>query len=394
MSENMISVSQFSNYIKQIFAAEEVLHNIAVYGEVSGFNISRGTAYFNIKDADALLPCVKFDADRLDYVPKEGDMVVVTGSPNYYVKGGRFSFMVSRIEAYGLGILYQKFLELKLKLEKEGLFDAKTKKPLPKHIKRVGVVTSESGAVLQDIVDITRRRNPLLNLVLFAAKVQGIGAEQSIAEGIAALDQAGVDVIIVARGGGSLEDLSCFNTELVARAVFAANTPIISAVGHETDFTICDFVADLRAPTPSAAAELVSVDLAELIAGFQSNIRKLFRKTEQILAQRQEEVLLLSENILSGAAEKLQKKYVPLREHIIRLGHRADSRIKDFGQRILLLKNSLEAKNPLSVLKMGYALVERDGSRVRTASQLKVGQSVDIKMIDGGFKSLIEKKGE
>lgn len=394
MSENMISVSQFSNYVKQIFAAEEVLHNIAVYGEVSGFSITRGTAYFSIKDADALLSCVKFDAERLEYIPKEGDMVVVTGSPNYYVKGGRFSFVVNRIEAYGLGVLYQKFLELKLKLETEGLFDAKAKKALPKNIKRVGVVTSETGAVLQDIVDITRRRNPLLNLVLFPAKVQGVGAEQSIAEGVVALDSAGVDVIIVARGGGSLEDLSCFNTEVVARAIFAADTPIISAVGHETDFTICDFVADLRAPTPSAAAELVSIDLAEVIVSFKNNTQKLFRKSVQLLEQKQEEVVQLGSDILSGAADGLRRRYSPLREQIIKLGHQMEFKIKDLGQKPALLKNTLDAKNPVSVLKMGYALVEEGGRRVRSISQVTVGSSVDIKLIDGGFRSVIEEKGE
>ena len=211
----MISVTQFSTYVRQIFNAEELLHNILIYGEVSGWNMSRGTAYFNLKDADALLPCVRFGADALDYVPKEGDMVVVRGSPNYYVKGGRFSFVVTTIKAYGLGVLYQQFLELKAKLEKEGLFSPERKKSLPKNIKRVGVVTSETGAVIQDIIDVTRRRNPMLDIVLYPAKVQGVGAEATIVQGIKELDKRDVDVIVIARGGGSLEDLSCFNTEIV-----------------------------------------------------------------------------------------------------------------------------------------------------------------------------------
>ena len=264
----MISVTQFSNYVKQIFNSEELLHNISIYGEVSGFNITRGTAYFNLKDSESLLPCVRFSVDELSYIPKEGDMVVVVGSPNYYTKGGRFSFVVREIKAYGLGLLYQQFLEMKQKLEKEGLFDDKNKKAIPKNIQKIGVVTSETGAVIQDIIDISHRRNPNLNILLYPAKVQGIGAEQTICAGLSSLDETDVDVIIIARGGGSLEDLSPFNTEVVARAIFGTKKPVISAVGHETDFTIADFVADLRAPTPSAAAEIVSIDTAAYIERF------------------------------------------------------------------------------------------------------------------------------
>ncbi|MBQ8762230.1 MAG: exodeoxyribonuclease VII large subunit, partial [Clostridia bacterium] len=273
--DNVISVSQFSVYVKQIFEHEELLHDILIFGEVSGFNVSRGIAYFNIKDEDALLACVKFGVTGLDYLPKDGEMVLVRGSPNYYIKGGRFSFNVTKIEPYGKGLLYQQFLEMKEKLEKAGLFDEKNKKPLPLNIKKIGVVTASTGAVIHDIMDITGRRNPLLDILLYPAKVQGVGAEETIAKGVSVLDKTDVDVIIVARGGGSIEDLSCFNTEVLAYAIYNANKPVISAVGHETDYTICDLVADIRAPTPSAAAELVSVDMGALMDRMNLSMRKL-----------------------------------------------------------------------------------------------------------------------
>ena len=184
MSENTISVTQFSQYIRQIFCSEELLHNISIYGEISGLSISRGTAYFNLKDDNSLLQCVRFNIDELGLSLKDGDMVVVCGSPNYYIKGGKFSFVVSTIEPYGLGLLFQRFLELKNKLEAEGLFDISRKKPQPKFINRVGVVTSASGAVIQDIINVTKRRNPLIDIVLYPVKVQGIGAEFSICQGI------------------------------------------------------------------------------------------------------------------------------------------------------------------------------------------------------------------
>jgi len=201
---NVISVSQFNNYVHNIFDAEEILHNISIFGEVSATSMSGGNLYFSIKDEGAVLSCVRFGA-RSGFVPKEGEQVLVVGSPNYYVKGGRFSFNVVRIEPYGQGLLYQKFLEMKNKLASLGMFDADKKKPLPQVIRRIGVVSSETGAVIQDIIDIAGRRNPMLDIVLYPAKVQGIGAESTIIDGLRALDKTNVDVIIIARGGGSAE---------------------------------------------------------------------------------------------------------------------------------------------------------------------------------------------
>lgn len=379
MSENIITVTQFSNYVKQIFMSEELLHNILICGEVSDINVSRNIAYFNLKDENALLQCVRFGADA-GYLPKEGEMVLVRGSPNYYVKGGRFSFNVSKIEPYGQGILYQKFLELKQKLEAEGLFDEKVKKPLPDVIKKIGVITSEDGAVLQDIIDITGRRNPMLNILLFPAKVQGIGAEQTIVEGLKQLDKTDVDVIIIARGGGSLEDLSCFNAEIIARQIFATNKPVISAVGHETDFTIADFVADLRAPTPSAAAELVSVDVEGLKQRFFALVRKLEIETVQKIDTCKETLFSNTKLLLNLAQNKIDVSIPLFRENAIKLYNLQDKIWLKNENQLDILSSKIEKFNPIKILKMGYAQIRKQNQIVEKPEQIDVGDNIDVEL--------------
>ncbi|MFQ6773404.1 MAG: exodeoxyribonuclease VII large subunit, partial [Clostridia bacterium] len=273
--EHTFSVKEISNYIKQVIDAEAVWNNILVMGEVSSYNVTRGIAYFNIKDEDSLLSCVLFNAEKYGPV-KIGDKVLLRGSVKYYVKGGRLSFNAISLQQYGQGELYQKFLQLKEKLTNEGLFDESHKKPLPQDIKRVGVVTSRTGAVIRDIINVSTRRNPMIDIVLYNAQVQGVCAVEQIIDGIKFFDQYDpVDVIVVARGGGSIEDLQPFNEEAVARAVYECNKPLVSAVGHETDFTIIDFVADLRAPTPSAAAELVTTDMSGVVAKLKNALAGL-----------------------------------------------------------------------------------------------------------------------
>ena len=395
--DNVISVSQFSNYVKQIFLAEEMLHNILIYGEVSGFNVSRGIAYFNIKDEEALLPCVKFGVDESGYLPKEGEMVLVRGSPNYYVKGGRFSFNVTKIEPYGKGVLYQQFLEMKEKLEKAGLFNKEYKKALPQHIKKIGVVTAQTGAVIHDIIDITGRRNPLLNILLYPAKVQGIGAENTIVKGIETLDKTDVDVIIVARGGGSIEDLSCFNTEIVAYAIYNANKPVISAVGHETDFTIADMVADVRAPTPSAAAELVSVDMGMLIERLNKSIKKL----ELTVCNKYEDnLMVLNSNyneLFGKTLDVIRRKNMPLRELVLKLIYSAKNKQNCVENKFNVLSQKLEAKNPVTILRMGYIKAEFNNMPIRKVTDLSVGQNLKLKFIDGEADCVVNnlvKKGD
>lgn len=380
---NLITVSQFNKYVHDIFVAEEILQNIEVYGEVSGLKISNGSAYFNIKDADALLPCVKFGLTNLDYIPQEGDMVIVKGSPNYYIKGGRFSFNVSIISPYGQGLLYQQFIELKNKLEKLGYFNAAHKKPLPNIIKRIGVVSSETGAVIHDIIDITRRRNKMLDIVLYPAKVQGIGAEDTIVNGIKALDTTNVDVIIIARGGGSLEDLSCFNTEKVAIAIYAANKPIISAVGHETDFTIADFVADVRAPTPSAAAELVSSDISSTVGELKSLVLRMNRTISNHFANLynnlDNQTLLLQKLSNQHINNYLQALQAASSKFIRLSSAKYNTIFTDFDA----LTAKLNALNPVQILRNGYANVTKDNKTITDAASVNIGDNININLYKG-----------
>ena len=391
---NLITVSQFNKYIHDILAAEEILQNIEIYGEVSGLKISNGSAYFNIKDSDALLPCVKFGISALEYMPQEGEMIIVRGSPNYYIKGGRFSFNVSKWTPYGQGLLYQQFIELKNKLEKMGYFDTAIKKPLPEHIRRIGVVTSETGAVIHDIIDITRRRNKMIDIVLYPAKVQGIGAEDTIVSGVKALDKTDVDVIIVARGGGSLEDLSCFNTEKVAMAIYEAKKPVVSAVGHETDFTIADFVADVRAPTPSAAAELISSDISSVTNDFVLLIKRMERTVNNYFADTYNNLdtysLLLQKHInleLTNKSQKLQT----LATKFLRLStERFNNIFNDFD----LLTTKLESLNPIQIMKNGYSQVTFNNKTITDASQVNIGDVVDVYLHKGKIRCQVKDKEE
>jgi len=390
--ENMISVTQFSTYVKQIFSAEELLQNILIYGEVSDLKISRGTAYFSLKDSDALLPCVMFNFEGQSFCPQEGDMVTVRGSPNYYIKGGRFSFVVYEIKAYGLGLIYQQFLEMKNKLEKEGLFNKEIKKPLPKNIKKIGVITSETGAVIQDIIDISRRRNPMLSILLFPAKVQGIGAENTIISGLKELDKTDVDVIIIARGGGSLEDLSPFNTEAIARAIYETEKMVISAVGHETDFTIADFVADLRAPTPSAAAELVSVDTTSLYERMNITLQKIEQAENKIITNYFEKLNNLTEDIIYHTENYLTQKYLPLKDMLTGIKYGMDKFLTAKEQNFKLLLSKIELNNPISILSHGYASVEKQQKRITKLEEVKIGDEIVVNLSDGNIFANVTKK--
>lgn len=278
-----ITVTKLNTYIKQIFDAEELLHNIPVVGEIFGISSSRNVFYFSLKDESSSLSCVSFYPNLFIDI-KEGDKVIVTGSPNYYIKGGRLNFNVIKLEKVGLGELYEQFLKLKDKLQHEGLFDEHHKKKIPSEIKRIGVITSKEGAVIQDIKNVAWRRNPMVDIVLYNTKVQGLNAENEIAHAIEVMGKYDkIDVIVVARGGGSLEDLWAYNTEVVARATYNCPKPIVSAVGHETDYTIIDFVSDLRAPTPSAAAELLTFDLSGKRAEMWGMFELLYSEVKKII---------------------------------------------------------------------------------------------------------------
>lgn len=261
--ERVFTVSEVNRYIKNIFLRDPYLNNVYVKGEVSNCKYhTSGHIYFTLKDAQGQLACVMFAGQRrgLTFKLEEGQSVIVLGSINVYERDGKYQLYANQIILDGLGKLYEQFEKLKKALEAEGLFDKAHKKPIPPYPKKVGIVTAVTGAAIRDIMNISKRRNPYVQLILYPAQVQGEGAAESIVRGIKTLDKLNLDVIIVGRGGGSIEDLWAFNEEIVARAIYDCNTPVISAVGHETDYTIADFVADLRAPTPSAAAELAVND--------------------------------------------------------------------------------------------------------------------------------------
>lgn len=366
MEQKAISVSQLSGYIKGIFEAEELLHNIMVYGEISGLSILRGNAYFSLKDEEAILSCVFFGADEKNL--KNGDLVVVTGTPRYYVKGGKLNFNVYKVEPFGVGELFKKFLETKERLAKEGFFDEDRKKEIPKDIKRIGVVTSEMGAVIQDIINVTTRRNKSIDIVLYPARVQGDGADKDIIEGIKFFENYNVDVIIVARGGGSFEDLMPFNSEELARVVFECTKPLISAVGHETDFTIIDFVSDLRAPTPSAAAELVVSEKRE-------KITEIISKYDRIAS------VLVSKTI--DADNSLKNIRKDLENEIRNL-------LNDKDYSINLINGILDKLNPRKLLERGFAKIERNGEGITRISQLKLQDNLEIYLKDGKITSEVK----
>jgi exodeoxyribonuclease VII large subunit len=310
---------------------------------------------------------VLFDALKFES-PKLGDKVVVTGSPGYYAKGGKLNFNATKLETYGLGEIFKKFLQLKEKLEQEGLFDNKYKKPLPKMPKRIGVVSSATGAVIEDIINVVTRRNNQIDIVLYPVKVQGEKAEFEIANGISFFSSYNVDVIIVARGGGSLEDLQPFNTEVVARAVFECAKPVVSAVGHETDVTIIDFVSDLRAPTPSAAAELV-------VADYVSEVEKLKALTNRLVFSKTQKILVLE---------------TKLKNNVNNLYYFLQNIIVAQESKIELLLSGLSKLNPANILIKGYAKLEVEGKPVNSIKQLSVNKEFTARMKDGKIKAIVK----
>lgn len=387
MSDNYFSVAQINSYIKNIFEAEIMLQNICVYGEVSSYNVSNGIAYFNIKDESGLLSCVLFGAKNFD-TPNIGDVILVKGSMSYYAKGGKLSFNATSIMPYGKGLLYEKFLKLKAKLQELGYFDEARKRPVPKRVRRIGVVSSPTGAVIRDIIDVTHRRNDTIDIVLYPVKVQGVGADAEISQGIKFFsDYEKVDVIIVARGGGSAEDLEPFNSEIVANATFESKKPVVSAVGHETDFTIIDFVADLRAPTPSAAAELVAwrKDLEiENIAKYTLSIEKNLKNKFTFI---QKDIDIFYEKLDNIASNKIMKQTIVLDRFVVRL--QEFENIVDKKSTTLDKYNlSLIGSNPEKISKMGYSKVFQDGKVINSVKKLKDGKII-VSMIDGQIESKI-----
>ncbi|MEG1985718.1 MAG: exodeoxyribonuclease VII large subunit [Clostridia bacterium] len=379
---NTLTVTEFNNYIKNIFVAEEMLHNVAILGEISGFRISGAHAYFSLKDKGGILQCSCFQYKKT-YVPKEGESVVVVGSPDYYVAGGRFSFIVSKIEAVGIGLLFQKIEELKLKLLSEGIFDESHKKVIPKFSKNIVVVTSKTGAVIRDIFRTIRKKNPLINIVVKDVKVQGEFAVNEITLALNAVDKLGYDCVILARGGGSLEDLMPFYDEAVVRAVYNMETPIISAVGHETDFTLCDFAADARAATPTAAGELVAYDFYQTHLQIVDMVNRMKLSVNKNLETDLHKTKFLTSSVLNGVERLYKDNMSRLKMMDMRMFTAVTSVTKNKEFLVEKMINTLDNLNPARILKSGYFKVYKGVNPVLSVKNVNIGDIITVKGIDG-----------
>ena len=392
MMKNVYSVGQVNAYIKNMFAQDFMMQRICIKGEVSNCKYhTSGHIYFTLKDKFGTLNAVMFAGNRkgLAFTMKEGDNVIVTGSVEIYERDGKYQLYAREIELDGAGNLYLRFEALKRELEEMGMFAPEYKKPIPKYAKRVGVVTAPTGAAVQDIRNITARRNPYVQLILYPALVQGDGAVTSIINGIEALDQMGLDVIIVGRGGGSIEDLWAFNEEEVARAIFNCNTPIISAVGHETDTTIADFVADMRAPTPSAAAELAVFDyriLEEQLAHLQRRLYQNMAQKVNVSRMRLQTMKMWIQR--SSPENRLRENRMYVSELEQKLEQRMQHIFSEKKHRTAILAERMERVSPLRKLSSGYAYVEnQDKKAVTGVKQINCGEEVTIHLLDGKVKA-------
>lgn len=388
MNKNVYTVAQLNRYVKNMFAQDFMLSHISIKGEVSNCKYhSTGHIYFTLKDESGAIRCVMFRGNRsgLSFAMKEGDKVIVSGSVDVFERDGTYQLYAKEIELDGAGNLYLKFEALKRELEEMGMFAAEYKRPIPKYAQKIGIVTARTGAAIQDIRNVATRRNPSVQLILYPALVQGDGAAETIVAGIEALDQYGVDVIIVGRGGGSIEDLWAFNEEIVARAIFECQTPVVSAVGHEVDWTIADYVSDLRAPTPSAAAELCVFDRLSVKNDLSVYVNRMNRVMSQRLGAYRNRLEYTKKQIrLLSPQHKLREKQRHLADLADALTGCMQQKLKDRRTRFLLLAKSLEANSPLKKLESGFAYVEnRNKKRVTSVEQLTIDEILQMNFADG-----------
>lgn len=386
----VLTVAQLNAYVKQLIDGDGLLANVFVKGEISNFtnHYKTGHFYFTLKDPDSLIRAVMFKsaAAKLKFLPENGMKVIVRGRVSAFVRDGQYQIYVESMEPDGIGSLYIAFEQLKRKLEAEGLFSPARKRPIPKIPTRIGIITSPTGAAVRDMINITRRRFPYAKLTLFPSLVQGPGAAAQLISGVNHFNAAkSVDVIIIGRGGGSIEDLWAFNDETLARTVAASGIPVISAVGHETDFTICDFAADVRAPTPSAAAELAVPDTAELLRKINNIVGHMeLSLTKNIGMQRTRLEQLAKSRALTSPQNFIDDK----RMAVLSLAGRMEQGIKlsltDKRGKFASLTASLEALNPMSVISRGYSAVFDDsGKLVKSTKQIKKGDRFKFRTTDG-----------
>ena len=390
-----LKVSELNGYIKNIIDGDEMLANVYIKGEISNFKRHySGHLYFTLKDETSLIKCVMFKSytNYLNFEPKDGMSVVILGSVSVFERDGVYQVYAKGMEPEGVGALYKAYEKLKAKLSEEGLFDEAHKKPIPILPRAIGVVTSKTGAVIRDIINVTTRRLPNVNIILYPAAVQGEGAAQTIVNGIKYFNKAkNVDTIIIGRGGGSLEDLWPFNEEITARAIYESETPIISAVGHETDFTIADFVADLRAPTPSAAGELAVPDIVEV----RWKLENINKRLANSLRKKVENMRIKYDNLKNSRA--LKNPYDALRQKMIvcdnlykNIENNFSLKVKDRHIKLVGLIGRLENLSPLKTMLRGYSIVEnQDGKVIKSVNDLNKDDEVSIRLNDGKRKAKI-----
>ena len=394
MEYNPITVTDLNKYIKNKIDGDEMLNNVLVKGEISNFkNHYTGHMYFTLKDENSLIKCVMFKSytTHLSFMPKDGMKVMVLGSVAVFERDGIYQIYAKAMKEDGLGSLYTAYEELKKKLEQEGLFAESHKKKIPFMPKTIGVLTSNTGAVIRDIINVSTRRNPGVHIRLYPVPVQGPGAAEKIAEGIKFMNENKLaDVLIIGRGGGSLEDLWPFNEEIVARAIYDSELPIISAVGHETDFTIADFVADLRAPTPSAAAELAVPDVYELkqkINNYQNRYRLALKKKNELMRLRYEKCM--KSRVFTDPLRRIRDMDVTVDSYIQRLENKMKIIHKDSQSSYIKLVSKLDTLSPLKTLTRGYSLTEKDNKIVKSAKELEKDDKVKLKFSDGEKDAII-----
>lgn len=393
------TVKQVNSYIKNMFKQDFLLNSVSVKGEISNCKYhTSGHIYFTLKDADAALSVIMFasQAAKLVFKLKDGMSVVVSGRVDVFDAAGKYQLYANTVQQEGIGELYQKFEQLKQYYEDMGYFAREYKRPLPAFTKKLGVVTSKTGAAVQDIMNISKRRNPYIQIVLYPAYVQGEHAKQLIVSGITRLDKMGLDCIIVGRGGGSIEDLCAFNEPEVVEAVFNASTPIISAVGHETDFTLTDFVADMRAPTPSAAAELAVTETAAVENRIYEYERRLKQQIMYSLSAKRDylERLKLQMEYLNPVNQIYDK-----RQRLMNIEDKLNMLIKrcaaDNRNRLRLYASRLEGLSPLKKLDMGYGYIENsEGNRIVSAGQVSSDDEITVYLKDGSIRSKVIEVGE
>ncbi len=391
MTKNVYTVGQVNSYIKNMFTQDFMMNRIYVKGEVSNCKYhTSGHIYFTLKDETGALQAVLFAGSRagLSFRMKNGDNVIVLGSISVYERDGKYQLYAKEIILDGAGLLYQRFEALKQELEEMGMFAEEYKQPIPGYIKTLGIVTAPTGAAIRDIQNISSRRNPYVQTILYPALVQGEGAAASIVNGIHALERLGVDVMIVGRGGGSMEDLWAFNEEIVARAIFECSVPIISAVGHETDVTIADYVADLRAPTPSAAAELAVFDIREVQAKFLTMQMELNRRMSEKLERCREMLEQFQRNFQwASPANQVNEKRQMAADFAERLELLMQQRLTAAKHELEVFAGKLDALSPARKLSQGYAFIsDEDGRGVRDVDRLNVGDYLNIHMRNGRAK--------